>query len=563
MIVKATSPVGENNRPARSRRDRMFVEDTVVARGRCAVGTQQSERLRTYGTPVRSRFTNFYKHIVPVALSLVIIIFVYTSPTTLAQPTRRTALKLTLDEVVQLAREQSIAGKQAATLQKTNYWKYRSFLADFRPQLSLDGSLPSFTRSFIQVQQPDGTIAFQAVSNNNSLLNLSLSQNIPLTGGSVYVQHQLQRFDDFLNHNTLYNGIPFGVGLSQPLFRFNPMKWDRRIEPLRYAESNQQYVERMEQVALDATGLYFDLLVAQVNLQIAETNRANNDTLFTIAEHKLALGKLSRNDLLQLQLSVLNARKDLASARQTAEVSSLKLRALLNLQEDNSQLRPFDLETPSQLSDFTVNIEQAISEAFANRSDAVAFQRQRLEADREVEKARKENGLNATLNADFGLTNRGNRPGDVYVRPQDRQFVQIQFTVPIMTWGRAQARTETARANQQLAVQTVEQAKRTFEQQIYTQVTLLDMLRQQVKLTVEADQIARSRYQIAQERFKLSDLTVTDLGIAMQDKDRARRDAILALRDYWQSYYTLRLLTLYDFETQSPLTPKGGTRDAN
>lgn len=463
-----------------------------------------------------------------------------------AQPTPQTALKLTLGDIVQLARDQSIAGKQAATLQKTNHWKYRSFLADFRPQLSLEGSLPRFTRSFIQVQQPDGTIAFQAVSNNNSLLNLSLSQNIPLTGGAIYVQHQLQRFDDFLNRNTLYNGIPFGIGLSQPLFRPNLMKWDRRIEPLRYAESNQQYVESMEQVAVDATGLYFDLLVAQVNLQIAETNRANNDTLFTIAQHKLDLGKLSRNDLLQLQLSVLNARKDLASARQAAEVASLKLRAFIN--SEISQTQPLDLAIPNQVPVFAVDMQRAITEAFANRSDAIGFQRRLLEANRDVDKARKENGINATLNADFGLTNRANRPGDVYIRPQDRQFIEIQFTVPVMTWGRAQARTETARANQQLTVQTIEQAKRAFEQQIYTQVTLLNMLREQVKLTAEADQIAQSRYQIAQERFKLSDLTVTDLAIAMQDKDRARRDAILALRDYWQSYYTLRLLTLYDFE---------------
>ncbi|RYF54895.1 MAG: hypothetical protein EOO39_38715, partial [Cytophagaceae bacterium] len=178
-------------------------------------------------------------------------LFLLTNVPSFAQP-----VKLTLDEVVNLAREQSIAGKQAATLKKTNYWKYRSFLADFKPQLSLDGSLPSFTRSFIQVQQPDGTIAFQPVSNNNSLLNLSLSQNIPQTGGSIYVQQQLQRFDNFLNRTTLYNGIPFAFGISQPLSRFNQMKWDRRIEPLRYAESNQQYIEAMEQVALDATSLY-------------------------------------------------------------------------------------------------------------------------------------------------------------------------------------------------------------------------------------------------------------------------------------------------------------------
>lgn len=485
--------------------------------------------------------------------SLILLLYAFWCSSAMAQPERRNALKLTLTEVVQLARQQSIASRQAATLQKTNYWKYRSFLADYKPQLSLNGSLPGFTRSFIQVQQPDGTLAFQPVSNNNSLVNLALSQNIPQTGGSIYVQHQLQRFDDFRNANTLYNGIPLAIGLSQPLFRFNPMKWERRIEPLRYAESNQQFLESMEQVALDATGLYFDLLVAQVNLQIAETNRANNDTLFTIAQHKEKLGRLSRNDLLQLQLSVLNARKDLASARQTAEVASLQLRAFLNLTGDNNALRPFDLAIPNEISSFPVDLQKALTEAFANRSDAIAFGRRKLEADRDMERAKKENGLNATLNADFGLTNRGSRPTDVYVRPQDRQFVELQFVVPIMTWGRQRARLETAQANAQLTSQTVEQAKRTFEQQIYTQVTLLDMLRQQATLTAEADQIAQSRYQIAQDRFKLADLTVTDLGIAIQDKDRARRDAILALRDYWQAYFSLRQLTLYDFETNQKI----------
>ena len=99
----------------------------------------------------------------------------------------------------------------------------------------------------------------------------------------------------------------------------------------------------------------------------------------------------------------------------------------------------------------------------------------------------------------------------------------------------------------------MEQDKLTFEQEIFTQVTLLQMLRQQVTLTAQADEIGQRRYQIAQERFKLSDLSVTDLGIATQEKDRARRDAILALRDYWQAFYTLRLLTLYDFDTNQKL----------
>ncbi len=470
---------------------------------------------------------------------LFIWIFVLFSGTLSAQ-----VRKLTLEEVVQQSKEQSIASKQAVTQKKTNYWQYRSFMADYKPQLSLLGTVPGFTRSYVQVVQPDGTVSFQQVSNNNSTLNLSLSQSIAPTGGTVYVQQQMQRFDDFRRDVTRYNGIPFEIGIKQPLFQYNPLKWDRKISPLKYQEGNQQYIQSLEQVALDATGFYFDLLVAQVNLQIAEKNRSNNDTLFKIARHKLELGKISQNDLLQLQMGLLTAQKDLASARQSAAVASMKLKMYMSSRDE----RELELGIPSEAGEFAIDPQVALDEAFANRSASVAFRRRLLEAERDVQQARKNNGLNATLNATFGLSNQGSLPRDVYVSPQDREFVELQLTLPILTWGRNKARTEVALAAREFAQQSVEQDKLTFEQEIFTQVTLLQMLQKQVKLTQVADGIAADRYQIAKERFILSDLSVTDLGIATQEKDIARRDYILALRDYWQAYYSLRLLTLYDFE---------------
>jgi outer membrane protein len=452
--------------------------------------------------------------------------------------------RYTLAEVVQLARAQSISSKQAETRKKTNYWQYRSFIADFKPQLSLTGILPGFTRSYIQVVQPDGTISFRNVSNNNSLINLGLSQNIALTGGTIFVQKELQRFDDFDRNTTNYNGIPVEIGINQPLFRFNEMKWTRRIEPLKYQEGNQQFISSLEQVSLDAAAYYFELLVAQVNLQIAEKNRSNSDTLFKIAGHKLQLGKISQNDLLQLQMGLLTAQKDLASAKQATAVASMQLKMFLSSRDEQS----LELAIPIEAGEFEIDTKVALEEAFANRSDAIGFKRRLLEAEMETQRAKKNNGLNASVQATFGLSNQGVHPGDIYVNPQDRESVRLEFTLPIMTWGRNKARTEIARANQEFAQQSVEQDKLTFEQQIFTQVTLLQMLQKQAKLTKLADNIAANRYQIAQDRFILSDLSVTDLGIAMQEKDRARRDYIIALRDYWQSYYSLRFLTLYDFE---------------
>ncbi|WP_315819233.1 TolC family protein [Paraflavitalea speifideaquila] len=127
---------------------------------------------------------------------------------------------------------------------------------NYKPQLVLDGRLPSYSKTYQEILQPNGSIDFQPVKNNNSSLNLSLEQSIAQTGGTIFGTTQLQRFDDFDRKNTLYNGVPYALGYSQPLFMFNSLKWDKRIEPLKYQESRQEYIESMEQIAINASNYF-------------------------------------------------------------------------------------------------------------------------------------------------------------------------------------------------------------------------------------------------------------------------------------------------------------------
>lgn len=452
--------------------------------------------------------------------------------------------RLTLQQAVEMARGQSTAARQATTTRETRYWEYRTFTSNFKPQLLLESRLPAFTRSFNEVIQPDGTILFQPVRNNNSSAGLSLEQNIARTGGTIYAATQLQRFDDFSRNSTLYNGTLFAIGLEQPLFRFNAMKWGRKIEPLKYRESRQEYIETMEQIASTATALYFDLLLGQVNQSIAETNLKNTNDILRIAQEKLDLGKISRNEILQLQLEQVKAEKSLATARRDVEISTLNLKAYIGLQNDDK----LELEEPTPQTKPVVSAEKALAEAYANRADAIAFSRRLLEAEREVARAKAESGLNATLNANLGFSNRGQRINELYQQPQNQQLVNVTFTIPVLDWGRAQSRRKTAEANQQLTQYTIEQDQQNFKQQIYTQVTLFDMLKDQLALTARADAIASEKYQIAKDRYVLGNLSITELSIAFAENDQARRDYIGALRDYWGAYYQLRWLTLYDFE---------------
>jgi outer membrane protein TolC len=73
------------------------------------------------------------------------------------------------------------------------------------------------------------------------------------------------------------------------------------------------------------------------------------------------------------------------------------------------------------------------------------------------------------------------------------------------------------------------------------------MIKEQMQTNAEADLTANQRYEIAKKRYLLNDLSITDLNIALQEKDQARRDYIFSLKSFWNVYFNLRLLTLYDF----------------
>src|ERR1700710_510842 len=103
-------------------------------------------------------------------------------------------IRLSLRDVVELAKGNSIASKQAVTTRETKYWQWRTYKSNYQPQLSLNGNLPGYSKTELQVLQPNGTILFQPVHNDNSSLTLNFSQVVSATGGTVYGTTQLQRF---------------------------------------------------------------------------------------------------------------------------------------------------------------------------------------------------------------------------------------------------------------------------------------------------------------------------------------------------------------------------------
>ena len=133
--------------------------------------------------------------------------------------------------------------------------------------------------------------------------------------------------------------------------------------------------------------------------------------------------------------------------------------------------------------------------------------------------------------------------------PDDQQSVNIGITAPIVDWGRRKSSIRIAENNRQLEQLNLQEEKLAFDREIISRVKQFELLKIELEITKKSDEIAQKRYEIAKQRYLIGKTVITDLTIAVQEKDIARRDYINALRNFWTTYYQLRALTLYDFES--------------
>lgn len=458
--------------------------------------------------------------------------------------------RLTLEEVVSLAKRQSTDAQAAVNQFRNNYWQYQTFKAKQLPQLNLSGTLPDLSRSISGVTQPDGTEEFRERSLANYSADLNLSQDLPFTGGEVFANSSLKRIDIFEpQSSTSYLSTPVSIGYRQPIFSFNSYKWEKKIQPLKYKEANRQYLESMVQMASKATGLYFDVYAARIDLRIAEKNKANKDTLYKIAKGRFEMGKIAENELLQMELSQLNAEQSFEQSELSYENSIFRLKSFIGI-EDNTILR---VEAPEEPEPFMVNEEKAKTQAMNNRSDVVQFERALLEAERDVTSAKKDNSFSADLFATYGLSERAPGLDDAYTNPKDQQDIRVGLELPLLDWGRRKAKSKMAEANRELVQTNIQQQRIDFKQEVILAVQEFNRQAKQLKIAKKANKIGERRYEIAKKRFKIGKVDITDLNLAATERDRAERDFIQSLRNFWNARYQLRRLTLYDFKADQPL----------
>lgn len=459
-------------------------------------------------------------------------------------------LKLTLTKTIELARKQSPQAVSARHQYRAMYWNWRSFKADYLPSLSFNSS-SSLNRSISSITLPDGSDSFV---HRNQLLNdnsLTINQNIAPLGGSIYMKTGLQRLDILSDKIISYKSTPIVLGYSQNLLGYNHLKWNRKIEPIRYTQAQKEFRETLELVAATASSKFFKLAMAQSNWESASYNYATADTLYRYAQGRYKIGTITENEMLQLEINYLTEQTNKMNARIEMDDYIQDLRSFLGITEQTKIV----VEIASNLPEFLVSEQEALTLARQNSPEIENFKLRKLESESSVAKARSSRGMKADLYLEFGLTQTHKELKGAYHSPLDQQLVSLGIRIPILDWGVGKGRVEVAKSNYEKTLTDIKQAQTDFDANIVKLVKQFNLQANKVHIAQKTSERAKKRNEVAYRLYLLGKSNILDLNSAVAEKDRLQRSFILELQNYWSMYYTLRSITGWDFQknTEIPL----------
>ena len=474
----------------------------------------------------------------PIITAITFLTFLSTLPMS-AQQT------MNLTETIHAARNQSVEALEARQAFISTYWAYRSYKASRLPSFYMYGNLMNFDRSLTLLQNPeDGTLNYVSSNNLQNSVGLQVNQNITFTGGTLSVSTDLSRIDQFgMNKSLTWYSRPVTVSYYQPLFTYNQFKWDKKIEPKEYEKGKREYLERMEDITIDAVYAYHNLLLAKTNNAISKSNFENSGNMLRIAGERLQLGDVTKAEYLQLELRMLNDSIAINETAVAVRQAQMQLNSLLGYDESYEIIPNAD----DRLPDIQMDYELVMEKSLKNSSFGLRNELSLLNAESDVAYAKASRGFSFALNARFGMSQTGPQLPETYKNLLDQEVVGITFSIPIFDWGLGRGKVQKAKAAQEVVKAQVQQSENDYRRQLFTAVNQFNNQRQQCLVSRKAMFIASERYELTMHRFREGNASVTDLNMAQSENDSALRQYVSDLCNFWIYYYTLRQHTLYDF----------------
>ncbi len=461
-------------------------------------------------------------------------------------------IHLDMEDVVALAQDHSISAMSNRNMFASAYWSYRSYKAELLPSLNLSAGLANFNRSLVQLQDYNtGAISYRANYTMNNDATLYFSQNIPWTGGTVSLSTSLSRLDQYSPARlTTYYAQPVYLSYAQSLWGYNRFKWSRKTAPKEYEAAKREYIERMEQVSQTAVMYFWNYAAEKENFERATRSFDESRRLFEAAKTRFDMGTITRDQLMQVEVSMLNDSLSLSTRAVSLRSALNRLCSYIGCQEDTD----LELDIKYDIPDITLSYDDVLDRALNNSSFRINQEISYMETEQSIAQAKAGRGLQAQINTRFGMSGSANRFDDTFIGLQDQEIIGVQLNIPILDWGLARGRVRMAEAQAETTRNSLEQSMIDFRQDLMTQVLQFNNQKSQCEISRRAANLAQESYDLALKNFGSGSMTMIQLDQLKEKRDVALSTYVSNVAGFWNQYFGIRRATLYDYLTGTDIS---------
>ena len=461
---------------------------------------------------------------------------------------------LDLDRTISLSTDSSLSAQKYQSVYDVSRYEYLSWQASRKPQISLQSTPVMYERYMTQryVSTEDVDV-YRQQRTFYSQAGISATQTMENWGGYFYGSTQLGFLRTFGDQNqTQFMTVPVAVGYKQDLLFYNPLKWAKKIEPLKLARAEKELVYGIETTSEEAVARFFTLALAQDQQRMAEEYLASCDTIYAIAERRYKIASIPKAELSMLELQKTNARTSLTNARIARNRAAKELATYLGM----DRATDIELIIPSVIGSMHIDATEAIALARENNPTYLAKRQTTAEARREAERAKVEKNFSVSLDASVGLNQVADNFSEAYRNLLSQDKATITLSIPLKDWGKRKNAYLAARSTVDVAERAEQESARDIELDVALTVADFNERQSIVETSRQALTIAEDTYAQTLQRFIRAQANAYDLSLAQSHWQTARQNQIASLQNYWLSYFHLRRLTLYDYQHNKSITYK-------
>jgi outer membrane protein TolC len=200
------------------------------------------------------------------------------------------------------------------------------------------------------------------------------------------------------------------------------------------------------------------------------------------------------------------------------------------------------LQFPQEPKPITLTVAEAIDLALAN---SPAYQHQIAtvtESRHQEQKARKEKGVNVSLDVNVGMQQVDPVLGRAYRDQRLYALGAVTVSVPLMDHGAAKNRHAAAQAWVEREESALDEAERRLSEDVTTTLHNINVYRQLLEQTTQAVTMADEVFELNAENYANGLCDMNTYTLAQNRRDEAYNQYLSALEKYWTTYYHLQTL---------------------